>query len=916
MIALRVTIVLTGCLLQGAAVEDGVNPESSGELSIDRELLIRERYEEILAKNPFHESVFDKVYESYLGTESVAAWTRKLEAVEPSVENGFASLVLLARIHQRQFDSSKAVELLERASTLGADSPELRLLLGTIYYHSGNDTRAIDLLSASLDALTDPEKRARATRTLGALHLRQGNREEAVATWRRLAEQNPTDIFARLELAEILEDHRMWDEAIGAYREVVALSPDDPYRRCAGLRSIGRCHVQLEKYHDAIATYEEALELVAPGNWLFEDLKLRLVSVYEDLGELDGLAEYLKGRMDGSASDVDFSDLLAETYVRMGEVDEAEAEYRRMLERDPRRAGTYEKLIDLYSRTWQREKTIETHEKLVELFPNEPDYLRRLGEAHLRYGARDKAEEAWERLVADEPTPQRLAQLAQWFDKYGFPAEAIASYDRALADLPNRQWLFDLAELKYAEGHEEEAVALWLSSIHETDSSASECAEVASILEAHGIFDQAEVLLRKAIDEAPDDLNWQLALARNLTQQGRHSDALPYFEQLAAQAENSYFQDQGERGLIDVHAATGELEKKLQEWKELADANRDSTQVLMKCARLFAHTGDRDKTLELYQRCAELEPDNPACLRALAEVCRRARQTEQAIELYTRLLELDKPRAGAYLRELLRVYRSARMKDDAVSTAERIVELGPADPEARATLAKVYMENGDADQALQQYRRTLRLRPRDPSYLLQYGEILAGQSQWGDAKETFRRMLEAADDEQTRLTAATHLARICQQQGRLEELVEEFRTRIRHTPHKLSAYQELAAIYRQSPEPARAIEVLESGLSSVQDRRALLRELVRESYNFEDYEKVVTYYRQLLSLSGEPTVYEYERLAKVYAQMGDIDNARQMWTQIAESASDDPYVFTRLAGLMRPGLRRGILRTDNPGARA
>ena len=49
------------------------------------------------------------------------------------------------------------------------------------------------------------------------------------------------------------------------------------------MRSIGQCQVQAEKFKDSIATYEQALELVSPGNWLFEDLKLRLVGVYEEV---------------------------------------------------------------------------------------------------------------------------------------------------------------------------------------------------------------------------------------------------------------------------------------------------------------------------------------------------------------------------------------------------------------------------------------------------------------------------------------------------------------------------------------------------------------------------------------------------------------------------------------------------------
>ena len=72
---------------------------------------------------------------------------------------------------------------------------------------------------------------------------------------------------------------------------------------------------------EAIAKFEEALDLVAPGNWLFEDLKIRLVSVYQDLGDLEGLTNYLTAKIAEAPTDTEFRDLLAETYTRMVKLD-------------------------------------------------------------------------------------------------------------------------------------------------------------------------------------------------------------------------------------------------------------------------------------------------------------------------------------------------------------------------------------------------------------------------------------------------------------------------------------------------------------------------------------------------------------------------------------------------------------------
>ncbi|MEP6663552.1 MAG: tetratricopeptide repeat protein, partial [Verrucomicrobiota bacterium] len=316
---------------------------------------MRNRYETVLLKNPFQERAFNQVYEGYAKVEGVDKW---IEALKPKVESadGLSALLLLGQIYDRQFKMTNAIAAFESAAQKGESRPAFKVLLGTLYYKAGQDEKAAGLLGASLDSLTDLDQRAAVCRMLGNLYLRQGKRDQAIAVWKRISEQNPNEIFSQLELAEIYEDNRMWTNAISVYRQIATLSKEDPYRHCRALRSIGQCQVLDEKFKDAIATYEEALELVAPGNWLFEDLKLRLVGVYEDIGDLNGLVKYINAKLEQNPGDVEFRDLLAETYTRMAKFDDADKQYRLMLERNPRSGAVYEKLIALHTRTGKKEE--------------------------------------------------------------------------------------------------------------------------------------------------------------------------------------------------------------------------------------------------------------------------------------------------------------------------------------------------------------------------------------------------------------------------------------------------------------------------------------------------------------------------------------------------------------------------------
>ena len=899
----------------------------------DREM--RDRYEKVLLKNPFQERAFEQVYDAYSKVEGVDKW---VEAIKPKVEgeDSLAALLLLGQIYDRQFKTAEALAALERAAAKGEERPQFKVLLGTVYYKAGQDEKAAELLGKALDALSDLDQRSAVCRMLGNLYLRQGKRDQAIAVWKRISEQNPGEIFAQLELAEIYEDNRMWTNAIAVYGQIADLSKDDPYRRCRALRSIAQSLVQSEKFKEAIATYEQALELVSPGNWLFEDLKLRLVGVYEDIGDLAGLAKYITAKLEQNPGDIEFRDLLAETYVRMAKFDEAEKQYRFVLERNPRSSSTYEKLIGLYTRMGKKLEVVATFEKLIELFPTDTEYLRRMGERYLRDNNPDKAKETWRRLTKDASSGERLAQLAGWFESYEFPDEAIALYQQVVgqasrlsegrlapgatnagetpnkaggtpAPLPeqalekgkNKEWVLRLAALKFQKGDEAEAVRLWLSAIDPASSKVEEYAEIASILEASQKVDEAAKLRKAAVEKDPANLDSHLAYAKILMRQQKFEPAATEFDLLAGQDKNEFLAQQGETGRLDAWRELGVLEEKQKAWEKELNTTPENSKLLGRLARLYERGGQREKAIQLYEHRRAAEPDNVEHLRSLATLYKSAKQTDQAIEIFKGLLGKDKNRARVYQKELLEIFLAVDLKDEAIAAAEQIVSLAPSDPEARLALAQVYQMYRQQEKAFGEYRYALRLEPNEPDYYRQYGEALETEKRFGEAQEAFRKMLDTSKEDTTRLSAVANLSRIYLQQDQLDSLVSEFTRRIRNTPKKLAAYEELAAIHREAGQIFKSVEVLENGLQNVDDKTAALRALVRVGYEAQDFPKVKSYFEQLIAMSGKPTAQEFEKLGQIYAAMGEVEKAKETWNKIVSSAPKDAKAADRLASLLR-----------------
>lgn len=863
-----------------------------------RELESRARYETVLLRNPFQERAFNSVYESYGRVEGVDAWVEKLIPQSREGDGRPAALLLLGQIYDRQFKTGDAITALEQAVASGESRPQFKVLLGTLYYKVGKDEAAGRLLGESLDALTDLDQRSAVSRLLGNLYLRQGKRDEAVAVWKRITEQNPGEAFAQLELAEIYEDNRMWDQAIEVYQGLVAAAKDDPYQRCRALRSIGDCQVQSEKFKEAIATYEQALGLVAPGNWLFEDLKLRLVGVYEDIGDLEGLRKYVEARLQQDATDIEFRDLLAETLIRLGQLEAAEKQYLEILERSPRNGGMQEKLLALYQRMNSKDAVVAAYEKLITLFPTDTDYLRRLGEFYLRDSRPDQAKETWRRLAKGTPKAEDLGTLAGWFEGFEFPDEAIETYQQALALKPNRDWTERLAALRFQKGEEAEAVRLWMT-LATPESSPEDLAGVASILESHNRLAEALQVRDQAVKKAPDDLEQRLGLAKVLLKQQKFSEAAVAFEILASQNTNEFLSLQGEQGRLDAWRELGVLEEKQKSLEAEVDAQPTDLAKLGQLARLYERSGQREKAVELYEARRTKDPENLEYLRAIAPLYETAKMIDEALAAYQALLTQDRTRARVYQQNLLTLYLAADQKDDAIRAAEALVSLAPGDPETRLSLAQVYLTYRQPDKALAEFRTALRLEPNEPEYYRQYGEVLESEKRYGEAHEAFRKMLDVAKEDTTRIAAVTALTRIHVLQSRLDDLVAEFQRRIRNTPKKLAAYEELAVIYRESGQVSRGVEILESGLNTVDDKNAALRVLIRASFEAQDFPKVKSYFEQLIAGSGKPTPNEFERLGQIYAQLGEIEKARQVWSRIVTESPKDPKAHDRLAQILR-----------------
>ena len=250
---------------------------------------IIERYKLMLERKPKEGSTFDRLYHFYVegaGLEQmVADYQAEIEA-EPSKAN---LPLILGHIYKRLGKNTEAIAAYKRAIELTPDDYYPHFELGQVYatLRRHEDaiavlTQATELASASHAAPLD--ELFALYKTLGHAYFSRDQVEESISAWSKIAEIDPDKLFARVELADLFREQELYTQAIEQHEAIIRLKKDDSYRVCLSYREIGKIQEEKGDYQKAIQSYDAAITLTAPGNWLRKDVRRRIIGVFASDG--------------------------------------------------------------------------------------------------------------------------------------------------------------------------------------------------------------------------------------------------------------------------------------------------------------------------------------------------------------------------------------------------------------------------------------------------------------------------------------------------------------------------------------------------------------------------------------------------------------------------------------------------------
>lgn len=363
----------------------------------------------------------------------------------------------------------------------------------------------------------------------------------------------------------------------------------------------------------------------------------------------------------------------------------------------------------------------------------------------------------------------------------GFEGGTLIDLYARCASLPALQAAFDLVKNLNVQLPEELATQL--------DSGGLMSAEDAF---NNNRFDEAKTLVEQVLEVNPQNSDARLLFARTLEALEQHAEALSQYQLIADYYEESNLLDKAiailEKHVVPAKSKEEDLLFKLAELHTRQGSSFQAIEIYCDVCRERENRGEPSSNLPLYQKILTLDPRLVEIRKKLAELYEAAGEQSSAVEEYL---------------EIARLYEAENNTGDAVAALERAKAIDPANLQARALLAPLYLTQDNPGAAQDEY--------------LALANTYLGQDNIEQAMPCYQEVLKLAPD---LVEAREALINILVQRNELKQAVQE--------------YIELAALCRKQNNDQKAIDILQQAKSydpSNTPAREMLCELYMKTQN-------------------------------------------------------------------------------------
>ena len=886
-----------------------------------------QRYKQMLERNPKEGSAFDRLYQLYLEGAGLEAMITDYEAEAQTRPDDPNAHLVLGHIFKRLGKDAETIATYKRAVELAPSDYYPHFALGQMYAVLRRHEDAISELTKAAELSEQsqsvaPNELTTIYKSLGRAYFRRDRVDEAIEAWQKISELDPHNIFARIELADLFREQELYDQAIAQHQSITTIKKDDPYRVCLSLREIGKIHEDKGDYQDAIQSYDAAIALTAPGNWLRKDLQQRIVGIYAAGSNWEGLITYYQAKIETTPNDPELIGLLASAYIENQQLDEGIAQYRKTLVLAPTDSGLRLNLIATLRNAEKFGDAAAEYEALSEQQPDDFGIYRELGELYLQLDDEEKARECYRKMASHDPedagTHLILAEIYaghEWID------DAITEYEKTISLSPdNLDYIEFFGEFYLRQGDREKTLETWNRMVAGEKSIAANYHRLAQLLDAKDFFAEAITASRRAVELNPDSFQYREELADRLLENKNYEEALAEYTAAANLAPNEFFANQMEDRRIELYRRQGTLVEKIDALEaRLAETDVSAATAFeqqKQLAKMYFKLGNTSYAVEILTKARTLNPSDISVNRWLARVYAQQGRSDEANAIYRHLLQIDDANAREYYTNIARIHLDMMDSDAATEAAKQVVLHSPRNPEGYRLQSEISKLLGNYESAADYLKQAVRLRPEATDIRAELAEIykLAGNPR--QAIDQYWRCWELSDSISDKLGFVQSLSEAYYDLGRGNELEEKLKQMSKISPSDTSPILALAAVYRMKSDLPGAQFQLARALEREHENPDLLAELVKINLDLGDTQDALIYQERLVKV--QPESFHQQRLGELLFDAGREQEAIQVWTKLLHARNQSLDAEVKLAALLiRHGLiREALSALDRAGGKA
>ena len=516
----------------------------------------------------------------------------------------------------------------------------------------------------------------------------------------------------------------------------------------------------------------------------------------------------------------------AKTHLEKGRTLFAEAEYdkagveiRNVLQIEPRSADAYHLSAQIWERRNEFQKAFAAYAKAVELAPDHLAAKARMGRYYLFGGAREKARQTADEILAADPgNPDGLTLSAALLAEKD-PKAAAAEARAVLEAHPGHADASALLASLLARGQDRDAAAKVLSgAVERNPADAGLRLALASLFEQEKRYPEAEAQLRKLVEQTPKRLEYRSALA-GLLVRAKQPDKAEAVLREAAKADVG--DDRHVIALVEYIAATRDFNAAERELRGFIEARPRAYDLRFALAGMYLNARRADDAIGVYREVIAADKAGAKGIQArgaLARTLAAENRPEEAAALIAEVLK-ENPRDNTAL--MLRAQQSLQRGDNlaAIADLRAVLRDQPDSVELTSLLARAHLANKEPELAREVLGRAVQLYPRQAAFRYLYASFLVRQGEQAQALSVVEEQLKAQPGDALALQTKAEIQASAKDLAGAEATLKAL---VKAQPDSPLGYYRLAQLYvAQKKNPAALAELERAAAKAPRDPEVL-----------------------------------------------------------------------------------------------